>query len=98
MKKREVFFAIGTFAFLALGFVLLVTHPEPNPDNFRFFTNMQGAFGKTSGLGVGEYFRQFISVLDGFGWVKFVLGVLLGVFIYIGIPTLVGKFGGEGWK
>jgi hypothetical protein len=98
MKKREVFFAIGSFAFLALAFGLLVSNPEPNPGNVGFFSNMKGAFGKASGIGVGEYFRQFFSALDGFGWVKFVLGVFLGVFIYIGIPTLVGKFGGEGWK
>jgi hypothetical protein len=90
-------FGVGSFAFLVVGLCLLVTFPEPNPENFRFFTNMDIGT-KLEGVSLGEYFGQYFSSLDVLGWGKFVGGVLLGVFIYIGIPTLVGKYGGEGWK
>ncbi len=87
--------AVGLSLATAL-FYRLVTWVDPEPDKIGIFAGPD--LPNARGIGIVEYFGAYFSSLTLLQWILFVVGALVAIFLIIGIPQLLDKYGGNNWK
>lgn len=90
--------AIGVVGLALAGglFYRLVTWVDPEPDKVGMFSGPD--MPNTRGIGVLEYLERYFASLSPVQWLLFAAGTLVAVFLIIGIPQLLDKYGGDNWK
>ena len=84
---------------LAIAAVLLYrlinwVDPAPHRDGMFSGPDMPNA----RGIGFVEYLDRYFTSLTALQWLLFAVGALVAVFLIIGIPRLLDKYGGDNWK
>ena len=97
MRTREMVFCGMSLVAVATMLYLVVTYDDPDPDRGGMFARIVLPDNHFDGS-IPDYFRWYFGRLDAWGWVKFALGILFGIFVYIGFPQLVERYGGKGWR
>lgn len=96
MEKKLI--AIGVVGLGLAGLLLyrLVTWVDPEPDRVGMFSGPD--MPNTRGIGILEYLEQYFTSLTSLQWLVYLAGTVVAVFLIIGIPQLLDKYGGDNWK
>ena len=90
--------AIGTVGLAIAGvlFYRLLTWVDPEPDKVGMFSGPD--MPNARGIGFVEYLDRYFTSLTALQWLLFAVGALAAVFLIIGIPQLLDRYGGDNWK
>ena len=96
MDKRLIAIGVVGLALAGLLFFRLITWVDPEPDKVGMFSGPD--MPNSRGIGFWAYMQEYFSSLTPIQWVFFIIGALAAVFLIIGIPQLLDKYGGDNWK